>query len=538
MLRSSRIIAPVALSVLALLAGCSSNNGITHPHPPPGGSFSASNLNGTYVFSVVGTDAAGAPYAMAGTFTADGQGGIGAGAVDINDVNTSVFTSGPLPNQSVNSGSSYNVQVDGRGILKLNTSTPFQQIVFDFVLADSTHGMISEFDGSATSSGSFDLQSSGVTPTGAYAFNFFGFDYSGGVFATAGNFTLGSGGTISGGLEDFNDNGLPYAGESLGGTVVLGPSSTPGTTLTPSGTFGTSLVYDVFAIDASHLKFIEMDQFAATTGDAFSQGSPTMPTGTLAFTLAGENGGNAAAAGGFMITDGSGGISNTSTEDINNAGSVSSSPAFTANYTASGTGRYIINNFSGFFGGTEYVAYPSSGGVLLLEMDTNGLMTGTGYLQSGSATFNESAGYALSLSGVNLSVGVEVDEIAEFASNSNGTTVQGVIDENYQPNGGPSTGLALNGTYALPDSNGRGSISANAGSSTNSTLNGGFAINYYLVDGVNFPFVEVDQGGGQVAAGIFSIQNASASSSAAVAKSHLSVFRPSVRPAAKFRKQK
>ena len=539
MSKRSRLFAPVAVSFLALLAGCSSNNGTTHGTPPPGGSFSDSNLNGTYVFSVVGVDAAGAAYAMAGTFQADGSGGISTtnGAIDINDINTSVFTSGPLPNQPISTGSSYSVGVDGRGILKLNTSTPFGQIVFDFVLADSSHGLISEFDGDGTSSGTLDLQSSGVTPTGSYAFNLFGTDYSDSPYATAGNLTL-SGTTISSGLEDFNDNGVVYAGENLSGTVALGPSSTPGTAITPtSGAFTSTLTYDVIAIDDSHLKVIEMDQFAASAGDAYSQSSANMPQGTLAFTLAGEAGSSAVAAGGFMITDGSGGISNTSTEDYNNGGSVGSSPAFTANYTAAGTGRYTINNFSGFVGPATLAAYPSTGGTFLLGIDSSGVMTGTAYLQNSSATFSQSAGYALNLSGVNLTAGAEVDDIAEFASNSTGTTVKGVLDENYQPGGGPATDFTLSGTYALPDSNGRGQIAANAGSNTNSTLNGGFTINYYLVDGSNFPFVEVDSGG-QVAAGIFSIQSSSASSSAAATKSHLSVFRPFVHPAAKFRKQK
>ena len=74
----------------------------------------------------------------------------------------------------------------------------------------------------------------------------------------------------------------------------------------------------MFPIDATHLKFIEMDTTATLSGDAFSQTSTAIPTGTLAFTLQGLNLRKApVAAGGFMVTDGTGDITNASTEDFN-----------------------------------------------------------------------------------------------------------------------------------------------------------------------------------------------------------------------------
>ena len=74
----------LTLSTLLFLASCgSSSNTAT---PPPSGAFSASDLNGTYVFSFSGTDAANSTFfAMAGTFTANGSGGITSGSVDIID---------------------------------------------------------------------------------------------------------------------------------------------------------------------------------------------------------------------------------------------------------------------------------------------------------------------------------------------------------------------------------------------------------------------------------------------------------------------
>ena len=369
-----------------------------------------------------------------------------------------------------------------------------------------------------------------MTPTGSYAFIFSGADVSSGsanLFATVGNFTLGTGGAITAGNEDFNDGGFAYAGQTLTGNVVLGPSSTPSSTLSTTQ-FGAK-TYDVFAIDASHLKFIEMDASATLSGDAYSQSSTLMPSGTMAFTLAGSFPGanSSAVAGGFLATDGSGNITNASSVDANNGGTVSPSPiTFTGTY-AGGTGRYMLS-LTSFSSGSGYVAYPSSGGLLLLEIDNSGIMVGAAYPQTSGATFAASQGYALNLSGTNLGAGTgtlaEVDDIAQFTANSSGTTVTGIVDENSNAGTGTAYGVALSGTYTAPSSNGRGQIVANAGNNSNFTLNGGFALTFYPVDGTTFPFIETDSG--QVAAGVFVLQNPTAGATGAIAKPHMFIVRP------------
>lgn len=528
------LILPILVSGLALLAGCSGNGAsIANPVPPPSGQFSNSNLNGTYVFSVSGTDVSGAPYSALGTFTANGSGGNGVGSVtggtiDLNDV----ALPAPVANAPITGSSTYTVAVDGRGRATLNTNTALGQIVLDFVLGDSSHGLVIEFDGNATGSGTIDAQTAGVTPAGSYAFIFSGADVStGNMFATVGNFTLGTGGAVTSGNEDFNDGGFAYPGQTLTGNVVPGPSSTPASTLSTTQ-FGAQS-YDVIAIDASHLKFIEMDPSATLSGDAYSQSSTSAPSGTMAFTLAGSfpSATSAAVAGGFLVTDGSGNITSASSVDANNGGTVSPSPiSFTGTYTAAGTGRYTAS-LTSFSDGSEYAAYPSSGGLLLLEIDNSGIMVGAAYAQTSGATFNTSQGYALNLSGVNLGTALgggpaEVDDIAEFTSASSGSTVTGIVDENSSGGSGTAFGVALSGTYAAPSSNGRGQIVANAGNNSNSTLNGGFAMTFYPVDGTSFPFIETDSG--QIAAGVFVLQNPSATATGAIAKPHMVIVRPPV----------
>ena len=249
----NRLVLPLIVSALVILAGCGGSGGAKIV-PPPGGGFSKSNLNGTYVFSVTGTDFNNYPYAIVGSFTADGSGGIKAGTVDINDPQF-----GQFPNTAISAGT-YTVGVDGRGTTTLVNSTGFGNVTLDFVLEDSSHGLVTEFDGTASGSGTLDVQTSGTSPAGTYAFSFSGADASSGnPFATVGNLVVGAGGSISG-LEDFNDGGIVNADQTLSGTLAVGPSSTPGTTLTTGAVGG--LLFDVYPIDATHLKFIEMDTIA------------------------------------------------------------------------------------------------------------------------------------------------------------------------------------------------------------------------------------------------------------------------------------
>ncbi|MFZ1010064.1 MAG: hypothetical protein WAN65_24720 [Candidatus Sulfotelmatobacter sp.] len=530
----------LALSALTFLVACGgSSSGITIGVPPPTGGFTNANLTGTYVFAVSGIDFQGDPVSMVGTFTADGSGGNGKGGITGGTIDINDAAATPVANAQINTNSFYSIGKDGRGQATIGVpANPINgdNIVFDFVLQNSSHGLITGFNGDYTGSGTIDLQSSPAA-SGSYAFILSGFDASN-AFASVGNFTLGSGGAITSGLADFNDGGFPYA-ESLSGGVVLGPSATPGTTLITLQ-FGTQ-TYDVYGIDSTHLKFIEMDPGVTLAGDAYSQSSTSMPVGTLPFTISGSYPGPStfSVAGGFIVTDASGDITSASTEDANNGGTVSPSPiTFSGNYVAAGTGRFTLA-LSGFSDGLEYAAYPSSAGVLLLEIDTatSSIMSGVAYPPQSSTAFSTSAGYALNLTGANLTNGVEVDDIAEFAADSTGTTVTGVIDENYQPNstGTPIFGVALTGTYTAPDSNGRGQIVATAANGSNSTINGGLGLTFYTVDGTTFPFIETDANG-QVTSGVFVQQSTTAG--AAVAKPHnMFVPHPLIRPHAKQKQE-
>ena len=543
------IVLLLAVSTLVFLPGCGSSNSSPTAVAPPSGAFSNSNLNGTYVFSVSGDDLNGYPYAIVGTITANGSGGNGTGTITGGTIDIVDSEVAPAVGLSVNNNGQYQVGPDGRGTVTIGTAAanPFGgNMTFDFVLQNSFHGLITEFDTFGSGSGTIDAQTSGVTQaslTGTYAFSFSGGDGNTGYpLATVGNFTIGSGGAITAGIEDFNDANLPYANEALVGTVLLGPSAT--TTL--SSALG-GLTFDVYAIDATHLKFIETDSLEFLSGDAYSQTSATVPTGALAFTLTGYLGAPVSsaapfAAGGFLVTDGNGNISGS--EDENDGGSPSPAAiAFTGTYTADGSGRFTLTTPSPFVGGTQYAAYPSSGGLLMLEIDSSGTTSGAAYLQSTTA-FAASQGYAMNLSGVNLgaSTGSEavVDDIAEFTAtgSSSSGTATGILDENYEPGGAPVFKLAFSdGSYGSIDATGRYGISADVGNNSITSLNGGFALTYYSVDGTTFPFIESDSG--QVSTGVIVEQNEAATSAvAAKSGSHLFVVRPLIQPHALSKKKK
>jgi hypothetical protein len=539
------IVLLLVLSTVSFLAGCGGNGNPT-PIPPPSGSFTVADLSGTYVFSVSGLDFAGAPVAIVGAFIANGKGGITGGTIDINDAQTTPVFAVPINNNGF-----YNVSVDGRGQMTVgtpsnNNTNPFgTNLTFDFVITSSSHGLIIEFDGNASGSGSFDLQDTTVTQAslaGPYAFSFSGAGSSGAPLSTVGAFTLDQNGNISLGGIDINDGGIadPYLNQGLNGVVTLGPTSTPSTTLaSPSFT----LTFDVYAVDATHLKFIEMDSGPIVSGDAFSQTTPILNAGTMAFTLTSFNPQNPFAAGGYLATDGGGGI--TGTEDYNNGVAPSTSAInFTGNYSNSGSvtpSRYVLNNFLSFVGGSQYVAYPSSGGLLLMEADDLGITVGAAYLQT-TNVFASSQGYGMNLSGFNLgqSTGfeAEVDDIAQFSTTS---TVTGILDENFAP--GPD-GSALVPNPDLPivdvvygpvDPSGRYSFEAAVGDNNATSLNTGFLLTLYSADGTTFPFIESDSG--QVATGVIVLQSAPSATPGAV-RTHMFITPHLSRPHAVRKKQK
>jgi hypothetical protein len=498
----NRLVLPIILSGLAALAGCgSSTNSV---QPPPSGGFSNTDFSGIYTFSVEGSDTAG-PLSMAGSLNACGCSGgtIAGGAVDFDDPSL------VAPGAAIGANSTYNVGKDGRGTADLYitpTGGTVFQVKFDFVLTSSSHGLIIRYDNGGTGSGTIDLQPNPVAQSSLdatpYAFTLSGSDAAGEIVSTVGSFSLNSSGSITAGVDDCNVNGVPYYQSAVSGSVLVGSGPTvPGSASILTACSSGALTFDVYAIDSTHLKLIESDNAAYLVGDAFAQTSATIPEGGLVFTMAGLDGpvgsGNPFVSGGTVTSDGASELM-AGLEDVNDDGTVDGgvTPAvpqsFGGSFVASpsGSGRFQVA-LSGFAGGTDFVAYPSSGGILLLENDIGlsaGVTSGIALPQTAGAGIAATQGYGLNNAGTDFNSGSELDEIAQFTTTSTG--MKGLLDDN---DAGLNTSN-VNGTYTA-GSNGAGS--ATIGSRLQSIF-------YYAADSSTVLFISTDPN--QIASGVFEEQ--------------------------------
>jgi len=452
-----RVILPtLAAAALGFLIAC--GGGTNNSVPPPSGGFTNSDFNGTYTFSIAGNDpsvtcesefgesACLGAYSAAGTITAS-SGKITAGTVDIYDV-SGVIAQAATVNASA---STYNLNPNGIGTLTLNFGNQIAPLSFTFVLTDAAHGYIMEYDNSgAGGSGTIDLQPNPVTlSNSSYAFSISGGTMVGtsssGIstpLATVGAFTLDSGAVT--GMADLNNDGSPATALPLTGNISAPSGTTPGTATLTISNVGT-LVFHVYAIDATHLKLIETDQQAVFVGDLFSQPSTSIPAATLAFTMASlnipglSNGSSTSvlAVGGTVASDGSSMLTNGSEFSDSNGTLNTSSTSFTGGFTSLPTGntigRYGVT-LTGFTGGSNFAAYPSSGGILMLEVDSastlgvGGITAGVAMAQDSPGGVAASQGYALNLTGADLADGTELDQIAQF--NTTSSKISGTMYQN------------------------------------------------------------------------------------------------------------
>ncbi len=463
---------------------------------------------------------------MVGTLTANGSGTVSSGTVDIVGANVSAAA------QALNG--SYSITADGRGQIKFGvkvtvensagtgTTTKGVTFVLDFVLTSNSHGLVTEFDGNGTGSGTIDLQSavSQAQLAGSYAFGVSGVGTTGTPFAAVGNLTLDSTGAVTAGEEDINNAGT-YSGApspiTPGTTSTVSVGTTP-----PSASLAVAGVdtykFDVFPIDNTHLKLIETDGLLLTSGDVYTQGT-SIPTGQLVFTMAGENiSAQTPLDSGGWLTNNSGTIS-AGLEDFNDGGNVNTATAVGGSIAPVTGGRSVFT-LTGFVNGAAsdvpdtytFAAYPftagGANGVQLLEIDNGGITSGTAYAQT--ATTLASQGFGLNLTGVNTVS--EEDDIAEFTTTSTGFS--GITDVN--DDGTTQFDKAIStSSFAAPDTNGRGQAVTNF-----------FSFNFYTVNSSTVLLLEIDTT--QVGLGAFELQSGSGASSAA--QPAASLFRAVVHP--------
>jgi hypothetical protein len=497
-----------AIASILFMAACGSSNSVTIN---PGG-FSNSSLKGTYVFSTSGSDSSfGGFFAVAGALVADGTGKITGGTMDV--VGIDIL---PLPSpvaQAITSGS-YNITADGRG--RATLAVPLGTIVLDLVLTSGSHGLVTEFDNNGTGSGTIDLQTAVTSLSqlaGPYAFSLGGSDSNFNPFAGTGAFALNSTGTTTGGVEDLNDAGITYTGEALSAVATLGSGTGPGAITLTTASFG--LTFDFYPVDSTHWKIIETDAKEFLAGDVFNQSNTLIP-GNMVFTMAGgTNSTGPIANGGFLTYNGTGFFSGL--EDVNQNGTISSAQVpfnGTASIAPFPFGGRTTVNLTGFTPAMTWVVYPSTGGLLMLEMDSTTVTLGAAFGQTPGAALAASQGYGFNLGAFNTSLFLEEDDIAQF--NTTSTGFNGIVDINDDSN--LSFGRQFIGNYTLD------SPATGRGEATTTESNSGFvSFWFYAVDNSTLLLVEADTN--QIGTGIFETQNASA----AVARSRISLVHPAAR---------
>jgi hypothetical protein len=225
-------------------------------------------------------------YAVAGAVGFDLNGKILGGEQDYNDGSGFTSPGEPTTPDVINpTGSSMTVDpTTGTGTLVLDVSASNPKVgvkgieTFAVQFINASHALITQFDKSATSSGSFDLQTASSGASGNFAFTLSGLDTKDEATVAYGGVFSNTSGSIHG-TYDENDFGKVLVGNTLTatdngvGADVYGRGSITGFTDPNNGNAPISLVY--YIVGPEVLRIIDVDDLDALVGSAYGQGSAT-----------------------------------------------------------------------------------------------------------------------------------------------------------------------------------------------------------------------------------------------------------------------
>jgi hypothetical protein len=227
-------------------------------------------------------------YAVAGAVGFDLSGNILGGEQDYNDASGLTSPNEPTPDTIMATGSSMTVNsTTGTGTLVLDVSGSNPGVgnkgieTFAVQFINANHALITQFDGSATSSGSMDLQTATSGAGGNFAFTLTGLDTANASPVAYGGVFSDTSGTIHG-TYDENDSGSATDPEVLLGNPltatdngvvgdVYGRGRISGFTDPNNGDTPISLAY--YIVGPEVLRIIDVDDEDALVGSAYGQGS-------------------------------------------------------------------------------------------------------------------------------------------------------------------------------------------------------------------------------------------------------------------------
>jgi hypothetical protein len=492
--RVTKYFAVVGAAILAAMAAaCGGGGSPTPPPTPPSGPYSQSSLSGTYAFVLSGQDGGGF-FTRAGSFTANGSGTITGGVQD--------FNSGIVPGATtlaITSGT-YTINTNGKGTISLTDSA--ETIQLSVVMTSPSAGLLTQTDGSATSSGNFTAQDTSTfagypnNVSGPYVFDYSGVDPNGAGESIIGHMIGNGGGGVSAGVVDINDDFTP-SGELpiTGATFVIdstnGATFGRGTATLTAG--GTTFNYAVYIVSASRLRLMRVDYPAASIGDAVAQ------TGTIPTTAAGITGSFVFSLGGSSLSGAdvrtgratfSGGTLSAIMMDDNNSsasGSGNSNPVMIPNGTLSaqsysidpsGNGRGTMtftDSNKGTYSFIYYLSSPTQG--VIQDVSTGLTSDGSLNAQTGGPFTASATGgnWALNWSGlsINSKTGIlaEEDFVGQYSQDTSGNITGGVDFTELSANE-VFTGVGITGMLNVTgDGTGRNGYSITIQSSPTATLN-------------------------------------------------------------------
>jgi hypothetical protein len=218
-------------------------------------------------------------YSIAGALTIDSNGNVLGGEEDYNDAFGVTSPNEPNPDTIAAGGTLVVDPTTGLGTLTITssyTSTGVSGVqTFAVQVVNPGHMLITQFDGSATSSGSMDLQSATTIADGNYSFAMSGIDSSGAYasWAFGGVFAASTGA----GFVDINDDGTVSFGNPF--------TSIPGT----PDAFGRNVVsvsnpaitLATYTVGPEVMRMMDVDTTDAAVGSAYGQGAATFDNTSL-----------------------------------------------------------------------------------------------------------------------------------------------------------------------------------------------------------------------------------------------------------------
>lgn len=351
--------------------------------------FILTNTALNFSFYVSGLESVGPGfYALAGAVTLDGNGNVLGGEQDYNDGN-GLTSPEPSPDTILPGTGALTVDpATGQGTLTLTTnntslgpaSNPgVETLAVQFV--NTNHALIAQFDGSATSSGSMDLQTlSSTLNDGNYAFTLSGTDSSLASIVFGGAFSISNGGTVLAGTFDVDDAGAtttPTLGIALSGTITTPDAFGRGTI--SSAALGISLNYYVVGPEA--IRIIDVDTSDSAIGSIFGQGAGTFGNASLGnsvFSVASNSSGKLyAAAGMFATNSDSGTFTGIADDDEYDNDTIVPAAPISGNYNIAANGYGSLTITPGDLGDVSVLGLYLTDPLLNLN-DPNNTTTGLG----------------------------------------------------------------------------------------------------------------------------------------------------------------